>query len=108
MSHADTEIKARNLRLLALDAAEIDQLGRRDQEIWRQQQAVNTARRAVEELTIGMLRSTRIVSPIAGHVTEAKATPGVVVAPGRRVGVIVSGGNVDLQRYGQWLAEGLV
>jgi threonine dehydratase len=24
---------------------------------------------------------------------------------GRRVGVVLSGGNVDLRRYGQWLAD---
>jgi threonine dehydratase len=30
-----------------------------------------------------------------------------VQAPGQRVGVIVSGGNVDLARYAQLLADGL-
>ena len=97
---AEQEARRAHNELLALDAAEIDQLGRRDQEIWRQQQAVNTARRAVEELTIGMLRSTRIVSPIAGHVTEAKATPGVVVAPGKAiVSIETSGEGLELVLY---------
>jgi threo-3-hydroxy-L-aspartate ammonia-lyase len=30
--------------------------------------------------------------------------PGVVPAQGKRVGVIVSGGNVDLARYAEFLA----
>ena len=91
--------RARN-ELLALDAADIDQLGRRDQEVWHQQEAVNTARRMVEELTIAMLRSTRIVSPIAGHVTEVKASPGVVVAPGKAiVSIETAGEGLELVLY---------
>ena len=91
--------RARN-ELLALDAGEIDQLGRRDQEIWHQQQAVNAARRAVEELTISTLRSTRIVSPIDGHVTEVKASPGVVVAPGKAiVSIETAGEGLELVLY---------
>src|ERR1700722_1326576 len=44
------ERRARN-DLLRIDADELDPAGRRDQEVSRQQEAVNAARRTVEELT---------------------------------------------------------
>lgn len=84
--------RARN-DLLRIGADELDQTDRRDQEVWHQQEAVNTARRAVEELQIKLDGDTRIVSPIAGHVTEIKAAVGTVVAPGRPVVSIEKGGG---------------
>jgi HlyD family secretion protein len=84
--------RARN-DLLRIDAEELDQAGRRDQEVWQQQQAVNAARRGVEEHRIKLARNTRIVSPIAGHVTEVKASVGTVVAAGRPVVSIETGGQ---------------
>src|SRR5262249_38755565 len=84
----------------ALDAAEIDQLGTRDQEVWRQQEAVNAARRTVEELTIAIARTTRVVSPIDGNVTEAKSTAGAVVAPGKSiVSIATAGEGLELVLY---------
>ena len=43
-----------------------------------------------------------IVEP-TGCLAAAALLEGVIAAPGRRVGVIVSGGNVDLARYAQLL-----
>jgi HlyD family secretion protein len=84
--------RARN-DLLRIAAEELDQTGRRDQEVWRQQQAINTAHRALEELQIRLEQNTRIVSPIAGHVTEIKAAVGTVVSPGHPVISIEQGGE---------------
>jgi HlyD family secretion protein len=84
--------RARN-DLLRIDAEELDQTGRRDQEVSHQQEQVNAARRTVEELKIRLERSTRIVSPIAGHVTEVKASTGTVVAPGRPILSIETAGE---------------
>jgi HlyD family secretion protein len=93
------ERRARN-DLLHLDAEELDQTGRRDQEVSRQQEAVNAARRAVEELTTRTERNTRIVSPIAGHVTEVKATIGTFVAPGKPVlSIETAGEGLELVLY---------
>ena len=86
------ERRARN-DLLRIGAEELDQADRRDQEVWHQQEAVNTARRTVEELQIRLDRDTRIVSPIDGHVTELKADIGTVVAPGRPVVSIAKAGQ---------------
>jgi threonine dehydratase len=47
-----------------------------------------------------------VVEP-TGCLALAGALHGGLDLRGRRVGVIVSGGNVDLQRYGQYLGEGL-
>jgi HlyD family secretion protein len=84
--------RARN-DLLRIDAEELDLQGRRDQEIYHQQEAVNSARRAVEELTIRNGQKTKVISPVAGHVTEVKATPGTVVAAGKPVLSIETGGH---------------
>lgn len=93
------ERRARN-DLLRIDADELDFADRRDQEVSRQQEAVNTARRTVEELTTRLERSTRIVSPIAGHVTEVKATVGTFVAPGKAVlSIETAGEGLELVLY---------
>jgi HlyD family secretion protein len=93
------EHRARN-DLLRLDAEELDLTGRRDQEVSRQQEAVNAARRAVEELATRTERSTRIVSPITGHVTEVKATVGTFVAPGKSVvSIETAGKGLELVLY---------
>jgi HlyD family secretion protein len=84
--------RARN-DLLRIDAEELDQAGLRDHEVSRQREAVNAARRTVEELEIRLERDTRIVSPIAGHVTEVKANVGTVVAPGRPILSIETAGK---------------
>jgi threonine dehydratase len=51
-------------------------------------------------------RMKMVVEP-TGCLAAAALLEGVVQARGERVGVIVSGGNVDLARYGQLLAHGL-
>jgi HlyD family secretion protein len=84
--------RARN-DMLRIAAEELDQKDRRDEDVWHQQEAVNAARRAVEELQIRMAEDTRIVSPISGHVTEIKAAVGTVVAPGHPVVSIEKAGN---------------
>lgn len=50
-------------------------------------------------------RMKMVVEP-TGCLGAAALLEGVVQAPGRRVGVIISGGNVDLARYGSFLAGG--
>lgn len=93
------ERRARN-DLLRIDADELDLQGRRDQDISRQQEATNAARRTVEELASRVERNTRIVSPIAGHVTEVKATAGTVVAPGKPVlSIEIAGEGLELVLY---------
>lgn len=93
------ERRARN-DLLRIDADELDLQGRRDQEVSRQQEATNAARRTVEELTSRVERNTRIVSPIAGHVTEVKATVGSVVAPGKPIlSIETAGEGLELVLY---------
>lgn len=91
--------RARN-DLLRIDAEELDLTGRRDQEIFRQQEAVNAARRAVDELTIRMSRNTRVISPISGHVTEVKASAGTVVAAGKPIlSIETAGEGLELVLY---------
>jgi threonine dehydratase len=51
-------------------------------------------------------RMKQVVEP-TGCLAAAALFEGVVSAPGQRVGVIVSGGNVDLARYAQLLAHGV-
>lgn len=86
--------------LLRIAAEEVDLAGRKDQAVWQQQQAVNTARRSIEELQIRLARNTRIVSPIAGHITEVKASVGTVVAPGRPVvSIETAGAGLELVLY---------
>ncbi len=48
-------------------------------------------------------RMKMVVEP-TGCLAAAAVLEGVIDLRGRRVGVIISGGNVDLQRYGAWLA----
>jgi HlyD family secretion protein len=91
--------RARN-DLLRLNAEELDQTDRRDQEVWHQQEQVNSARRTVEELRIRAAQNTRIVSPIAGHVTEIKAAVGTVVAIGHPViSIEKAGRGLELMLY---------
>jgi threonine dehydratase len=63
-----------------------------------------------EELTATMRffaeRMKMVVEP-TGCLGAAALLHGAVQARGQRVGVIVSGGNVDLPRYAQWLSGGL-
>jgi len=84
--------RARN-DLLRLDAEALEQASRRDQEVWRQRETVNAARRTLEEAKIRRDRNTRIVSPIDGRVTELKATAGTVVTASRPVVSIATAGK---------------
>ena len=97
---AEQEGRRAHNDLLRLDAEELDQKGRRDTDVWRQQQAVNAARRTVEELSIRVARGTRIVSPIAGHVTEVKASVGTVVPVGKPIlSIEIAGEGLELVMY---------
>ncbi|MDE2564532.1 MAG: threo-3-hydroxy-L-aspartate ammonia-lyase [Burkholderiales bacterium] len=51
-------------------------------------------------------RMKQVVEP-TGCLAAAALLEGAVRAPGQRVGVIVSGGNVDPARHAAWLADGL-
>jgi HlyD family secretion protein len=100
MESAAQEGKRASNDLLRITAEELDQTDRRDQEVWRQQEVVNAARRAVEELQIRFDEDTRIVSPIAGHVTEIKTDVGAVVAPGKPiVSIEKAGSGLELMLY---------
>ena len=46
----------------------------------------------------------KIVAEPTGCLAAAAVLERTIDLAGRRVGVIISGGNVDLKRYGQWLA----
>jgi len=48
-------------------------------------------------------RMKMVVEP-TGCLAAAAALAGVLDLRGRRVGVVISGGNVDIRRYGEWLA----
>jgi threonine dehydratase len=48
----------------------------------------------------------KIVAEPTGCLAAAALLEGVIDARGRRVGVVVSGGNVDLERYASFLAAG--
>jgi HlyD family secretion protein len=100
MEGAEQELRRARSDLLRLDAEELDLLGRRDQEIYHQQEKVNGARRSVAELTVRVSRNTRIISPIAGHVTEVKASVGTVVGTARPVlSIETAGEGLELLLY---------
>jgi HlyD family secretion protein len=100
MEAAEQEGRRARNDVLRLDADNLDLRDHRDQEVDRQQQAVNTARRSLEEVEIQVSRSTRVVTPIAGRVTEIKADAGTVVAPGKPIVSIESGKKgLDLVLY---------
>jgi hypothetical protein len=69
MEGAEQELRRARSDLLRLDAEELDLLGRRDQEIYHQQEKVNGARRSVEWIIRTPIHAS---SPIAGHVTEVR------------------------------------
>lgn len=60
---------------------------------------VRAMRRLAERLKI-------VVEP-TGALAAAAVLDGALAVQGRRVGVILSGGNVDLAQWGHWLADGL-
>ena len=93
METAEQEIGRARSDLLRLDAEEIDLTGRRDEQVFRQQDVVNAARRTVDELTVKMQRDTKLISPINGHVTEVKASAGTVVGPGKPILSIETAGT---------------
>jgi HlyD family secretion protein len=97
---ADQDLRRASADLLRLQAEELDLGGRRDQEVDRQQEKVNAARRAVEELTIRLARTTQITSAIAGEVTEVKAGVGTVVAAGRPIlSIETEGEGIEMILY---------
>ena len=59
----------------------------------------------VQTLQFFAQRMKQVVEP-TGCLAAAALLHGVVELRGARVGVILSGGNVDLPRYAQWLAQG--
>jgi HlyD family secretion protein len=91
-SAEQAEQRARDDRL-RLDAEELDQRGRRDQEVWSQQEAVNATRRTVDELATRTGQSTNVTAPIAGEVVEIKAAVGTTVTPGKSILSIEAGGK---------------
>jgi HlyD family secretion protein len=100
MDQADQEARSSRSDLLRLDAEESDLVGKRDLALLSAQQAVNDARRHVDELRIQLDQSTEIVSPMDGVVTELKATPGTVVAPGKPIlSIETAGSGLELLLY---------
>ena len=100
MDEADQAARAARSDLLRLDAEESDLIGRRDLTVLGAEQAVNDARRHVDELKIQLDQSTEIVSPLDGVITELKATPGTVVAPGKPIlSIETAGSGLELLLY---------
>jgi len=100
MDEADQNARSARSDLLRLDAEESDLIGRRDLAILAAEQAVNDARRHVDELKIQLDQSTEIVSPMDGVITEIKATPGTVVAPGKPIlSIETAGSGLELLLY---------
>ena len=91
--------RARN-DLLRIDAEELDQRDRRDQEVWRQQEAVNAARRTVEELTIRLepTPASSARSPVMSP--RSRRRSGTVVAPGKPIlSIETAGEGLELVLY---------
>jgi HlyD family secretion protein len=100
MDEADQTARAARSDLLKLDAEESDLIGQRDLAVLGAEQAVNDARRKVAELQIQLDQSTEIVSPLDGVITELKASPGTVVAPGKPIlSIETAGSGLELLLY---------
>jgi HlyD family secretion protein len=100
MEAAEQAARDARKELLRISATELELEGARDQEVYHQQELVNTARRNVEELTIRSQRDTRIISPVDGHVTEVKAGAGTVVPSGRPIlSIETAGQGLELVLY---------
>jgi len=98
----DADETARNAQsdLLKLDADESDLSGQRDLAVLGAQQAINDAQRRAEELKIQLDEATEITSPLDGVITEMKATPGTVVAPGKPIlSIETAGTGLELLLY---------
>lgn len=81
---------ARNA-ILALDAERLDREARRARDLQTAQFRVADARREADSAGARLGRESRILSPIAGRVTEIKVAPGAVLAPGAPVAVLETG-----------------
>jgi HlyD family secretion protein len=100
MDEADQAARAARSDLLRLDSEESDLIGRRDLAVLAAEQDVNDARRHVDELKIQLDQSTEIVSPLDGVITELKASPGTVVAPGKPIlSIETAGSGLELLLY---------
>jgi HlyD family secretion protein len=100
MDEADQEARSSQSDLLRLDAEESDLVGKRDLAILSAQQDVNDARRRADELKMQLDQATQIFSPMDGVITEIKASPGTVVAPGKPVlSIETSGTGLELLLY---------
>jgi HlyD family secretion protein len=100
MEAAEQEVRRAHADLLRVDAEELDLGGRRDQDVVRQREAVNRARRTLDELKTRTELDTRVLSPVAGHVTEVKASAGSVVAPGKAIlSIETAGEGLELVLY---------
>jgi HlyD family secretion protein len=100
MDEADQEARSSQSDLLRLDAEEADLTGKRDLALLSAQQDVNDARRHADELKMQLDQATQIFSPMDGIVTEIKASPGTVVAPGKPVlSIETSGTGLELLLY---------
>jgi HlyD family secretion protein len=100
MEAAEQEGRRARNDLLRIDAEELDMKGHRDQDVYHQEEAVNSARRALDEVKIRVARSEKVVSPIDGHITEVKAGVGAVVLKGRPiVSIETAGHGLELVLY---------
>jgi HlyD family secretion protein len=100
MDEADQAARSARSDLLRLDAEEGDLAGRRDLAVLAGEQAINDARRKLAELQIQLDQASEIVSPLDGVITEIKATPGTVVAPGKPIlSIETAGSGLELLLY---------
>jgi HlyD family secretion protein len=100
MDEADQNARSARSDLLRLDSEESDLAGRRDLAVLAAEQAVSDARRKVAELQMQLYQASEIVSPMDGVITEIKATPGTVVAPGKPIlSIETAGSGLELLLY---------
>jgi HlyD family secretion protein len=100
MDDADQEARSAQSDLLKLDADESDLSGQRDLAVLGAQQAINDAGRHADELNMQLNEATEITSPMDGVITEMKATPGTVVAPGKPIlSIETAGTGLELLLY---------
>jgi HlyD family secretion protein len=100
MDEADQEARDARTALLKLDAEEADLAGQRDLAVLGAEQAVNEARRHVDELKIQLDQATQVLSPLDGTVTELKTRPGTVVSPGKPIlSIETAGSGLELLLY---------
>ena len=93
MTQADADGRAARGEMLRLEAEQQDLANRRDADLRQADEAVNQAQRHAGEIAAQLERATRVLSPLAGVVTEVDVTPGSVIATGKPIASIEAAGE---------------